>query len=266
MMEPVANRLAVVALIAGLFVGLAPAGTLEAFEQDVARDKPSDQQSRRRRRSTRDDDNLLTRLGVDLAGGLIDGFVVAPGQASWARARGDANRLAEFDMGLEPREPGDPLLPLIRLDFAYFDIQSDVEATDFRLQGGYGPFAVELNPTFYEEQEPDDNLDLYRIWGLYRMSYSDRLEVDLGVGAVILEGNETNAGFSFTTPILVRPYDWLLLEFRPIWSDINGASLNEYEAGVLLNWASIALKAGYRWTRGPNMSLNGPFFGLSIRY
>ena len=156
-------------------------------------------------------------------------------------------------------------MPWVRFDFATLDLESDVEALDFRLQGGQGPLAVEINPTFYEESNPDDNLDIYRFWALWRVPMSNNLEVDLGAGGIHMEGNETNLGTSFTVPVLYQPYDWLVLEARGIWSQINDSDLSEYEAGVLLNWESIAIKAGYRWTCGPNTSLDGPFFGMSIR-
>lgn len=256
-------RFVALAAIVSLLAGVTVAGTLDAFEEDATRDRRSDD-STRRRDSVWDSDTMWGRLGADFVGSLIWVSLVAPGQASWARTAGDMDRLTEFDM--EPRQPGDPLLPLVRFDFAHFDLQSNVEALDFRLQAGYGPFAVEINPTFYKEQAPAANLDLYRIWGLYRLTYHNRIEVNLGVGAIVLDGNETNTGFSYTTPVLVRPYDWLLLEFRPIWSEIKGSSIDEYEIGALLNWQNIAVKGGYRWTRSPNVSLNGPFFGLSIRY
>ncbi len=258
-------RLAVLMTVAGFLVGGASAGTLDRFEEDATQDRSGDDSSRRRNRSTSDDDDgWWDSFGTNLATGLLNGLVVAPGQASWARASGDTNRLG--DLGWEPREPGAPLLPVVRFDFAYLDLQDDVEATDFRAQVGYGPFAIELNPTFYEEDNPASNLDIYRLWGLYRMSVTDRIEFDVGAGAIMLEGNETNTGFSLTAPILVQAYDWLLVEFRPIWSEINETSIDEYEAGVLLNWQNLAVKAGYRWTRTPETSLNGPFFGLSLRY
>ncbi|MBN1362307.1 MAG: hypothetical protein JW993_17055 [Sedimentisphaerales bacterium] len=258
-----ARAIAVILAVVVTMAGTAPGGTLDKFEEDATRDRSRDDSGRDRHRSSWDDDPWDS-FGGNFGAGIVNGLVIAPGQASWARVSGDENRLA--DLGWDPREPGDPLLPIVRFDFAYFNLQSDVEAMDYRAQVGYGPFAVELNPTFYEEEIPADDLDIYRIWGLYRMSITDRIEFDFGAGAIVLEGNETNTGFSLTTPILAQVYDWLLVEFRPIWSEINETSIDEYEAAVLLNWKSLAVKAGYRWTRSPETSLNGPFFGLSIRY
>ena len=77
---------------------------------------------------------------------------------------------------------------------------------------------------------------------------------------------DRNSGFSWTLPVLVRPVDWLLVELRPMWSDLDGSRIDEYELGALFNWNFAAIKAGYRWTHSPNESLDGPFVGLSLRY
>ncbi len=247
--------------VGGLFVDGVRGGTLERFEEDATKDR-SDHDSRRDS-SWDDDEDAWDSFLRDFGLGLFAGLVLAPADASWARVSGDADHLAQVD--LEARELGDPLLPFVRLDFAYLDVESDVEALDYRAQVGYGPFAVELNQTRYEEEDPSSQLDFYRIWGLYRLSYGERIEIDLGAGGVILDGDDCNSGFSVTTPVLVQACDWLLIEFRPVWSTIHGSDIDEYEAGVLFNWESLAIKAGYRWTRSPNMSLDGPFFGLTIR-
>ncbi len=248
--------------ITGFLARGACGGTLEKFEADATEHRSDDDSRRDSSWDDEEDDPWDSFLG-DLGAGLFAGLVLAPGEASWARVSDDADRLADFD--LDARELGDPLLPFVRLDFAYQDVESDIEALDYRAQVGYGPFAFELNQTRYEEKNPSSRLDFYRLWGLYRLSYSERIEVDLGVGGVILDGNDRNSGFSMTTPVLVQACDWLLIEFRPIWSTIHGSDIDEYEAGVLLNWESLAVKAGYRWTHSPNMSLDGPFIGLSIR-
>jgi hypothetical protein len=265
MVKAIVIRVLVVAAIGGLFVSRACAGTLEKFEEDATKDRSKDDSGRDRRASARDGEDSHPWDGFvgEFGSSLIAGLVLAPADASWARISGDADHLAELD--LEARELGDPLVPFVRLDFAYQEVQSDVEALDYRAQVGYGPFALELNQTRYEETDPSSRLDFYRLWGLYRLSYSERIEVDLGAGGLILDGNDRSSGLSLTMPVLVRPYDWLLVEFRPIWSTIHGSDIDEYEAGLLFNWESLALKVGYRWTHSPNMSLDGPFFGLSIR-
>jgi hypothetical protein len=245
------------------------AGKLSDFERDATESRSDDDRDRHDPAGDETwDDSYLYHHHADSSDGIVDGFVAAlliwPGQLSWARAATDADALVDWNA--EPREPGEPMIPIVRFDAAYQNVESDVEALDLRLQLGYGPLGFEINQTRYEEDEPPDHLDLYRLYGLWRMSYGERIEVDLGLGGIILDGEERNSGFSATTPILIQPWDWLLVEFRPMWSNIHGSHINEYELGLLLNWKWAAFKAGYRWTHSPNESLDGPFLGLSIRY
>ena len=233
------------------------AGELDKFEKDATKERPS----QRHDRHHNDNDN---NWWAGLATNFLTALVEIPMHTSWARATGDPTQLAE--LACEPRKPGDPLLPFIRFDASYLAIDPDVDAFDYRIQLGYGTFAFELNQTRYEEKDPPDQLDFYRLYGLLRFSYSDKIEVDLGVGSLILEGDERHSGLSTTTPIIIHPYDWLIVEFRPMWSNVNGSAIDEYELGFLFNYDFAAIKAGYRWTHSPHESLDGPFIGASIRY
>jgi hypothetical protein len=240
------------------------AGKLDKFEKDATRERPKRDHDRDDRRADRYRSDYDNAWGGGQANGFFSDLVVIPIHASWARIAGDEDRLTE--LGCDLRKPGDPLLPFVRFDASYLAIESDVDAFDYRVQLGYGTFAFELNQTRYEEDEPADRLDLYRLYGLLRLSFGDKIEVDLGLGGIILDGDERNSGFSATMPILVQVYDWLIVEFRPMWSQIKGSGIDEYELGFLFNRDFAAIKAGYRWTHSPQESLDGPFIGLSIRY
>lgn len=264
--------LLLVLVAATCFYGQARAGKLEDFERDATRDRSED----RRDDSGRDDpwgeddyDYLPSGKAVHdpvdrFFSGMFSGLLIVPGQASWARAANDTPTLSQWN--LAPRVPGDPFIPLIRMDAAYQAVESDVEALDGRLQLGYGPLAFEFNGTWFQEEDPSARLEIYHLYGLYRLSYGQNVEIDLGVGGIILDGEELNTGASLTIPFLVRIRDWLLVEFRPAWSEVNDTRIDKYELDVLFNWRSVALKTGYRWLESPNESLNGPFVGLSIRY
>jgi hypothetical protein len=258
------------ALCLSVLVSYASAGKLRSFERDATRDRSGRDRRSDRPDPTFDSDDSYIRHGRS---GSISDFMfndllylslIHPGRRSWARVSADSARLG--DLTLEPREPGDPLIPFVRFDAAYQDVDSDVEAFDYRVQVGYGPVGVELHQTRYWEQQPPDSLDIYRVYGLYRLSIGNSLEVDVGLGAIVIDGAETNVGFSSTTPILFYPVDWLVAEFRPMWSDIQGSVTQEYGVALLLNWGYVALRGGYRWTHSPMESLDGPFVGFSVRY
>ncbi|UCG59105.1 MAG: hypothetical protein JSU70_06270, partial [Phycisphaerales bacterium] len=202
-MAGVSRSLAVSVLCLSVLANDAVAGKLGAFEADATKERSSHGRDRVSRDPYDDWDDTYPhsdrRSMSDLF--LNDIFLfslIQPGRASWARATDDATRLANLD--LDAREPGDPLIPFVRFDAAYQDVESDVEALDYRVQVGYGPIGFELNHTRYWEQVPSDRLDIYRLYGLYRLSFGNMIEADLGLGAIILDGDERNTGVSTTTP------------------------------------------------------------------
>ena len=97
------------------------------------------------------------------------------------------------------------------------------------------------------------------------MSFGKHVEWDIGVGAFIIEGNDTNAGESFTTPLFIHPTDFLGVGFRPAASHVKDNRVGDYDLSVLLGWKYAFLKLGYRWVESENESLNGPHIGLSFR-
>jgi len=242
------------------------AGTLDDFEKSALQDKP--EKSRQNTSHRKDCDggysshtdscivDIFGYLLVDIAGAGI----VVGGATSWERT---ANSL-DYSVASEvpARKLGDVLLPFTRLDFAYQDIGHGVEAYDYRAEWGYGPAAIQFNQTRYSEGSPRDNLDLTRIYGLYRMSFGSTVEIDMGFGGLTMHGNDLDSRFSFTLPILFHPNEFVGIELRPAWAD----NIADYDIALLLSQHFSSLKIGYRWVNSPAISLHGPYAGLSAHF
>jgi|GEM_PF-1395706 len=181
------------------------------------------------------------------------------GGSSWERMDPSATNI-------EPRQPGEPALPLVRFDLSYQDVESDVYAVDGRLELGYGPFGLEYRQTRYEESSPDTDLDLIQIHGLYRMTFSKHVELDLGFGAMILDGEDRSSGFSFSCPLRVRFTDMWGVEGKAGWAIIHDNTVSDYDLDVLFTLGYASIHAGYRWVDSGNADLNGPYAGLSLHY
>ncbi len=163
--------------------------------------------------------------------------------------------------------PYNPVLrPSIRLDAAYQNVQSDVRAIDFRAEGGFDFLALQGCFTYYNEENPSDELWLNYVHGLLRLSLGEHLSIQPGAGAVILAGNNRNSGFSLTLPILIYPQDSVGFEFRPTWSWIHNNTINDYDAGLVLGSRNAAFRAGYRWVHSDNETLEGVYMGLTVRF
>jgi hypothetical protein len=168
--------------------------------------------------------------------------------------------------GVRPRREGEALIPVLRLDVTYQHAESDITAWDYRFEAGYGPLGFQMRRTVYDEKVPAASLEVIEYHALYRMSAGSKLEVDLGAGAMILNGFQDNNGYSVTVPILYHPTNFYGFEFRPVWSSINENDIQDFDLAVLFGWRYASIKAGYRWLRSPHQSLDGPEFGIALRW
>ncbi len=252
----------------------AQAQVLDDFEQDATQQRDSASATPRegRRRSSGDtfyhhahhDAGSEENLASALLLGLGTGFV-AGGINSWCRINPPTDTGSEED-GSARRPPGDPLIPFVRLDGSYQYLDSDMDAWDYRIQGGYGPIALEYGNARYREKAPEDYMNVRRAAVLYRMSASHLLEIDIGLGAVELDGNSKHRAFCFSLPVLFYPKEYLGVEFRPYWARFNGSRFNEYDVAACVTLYGLGLKAGYRWLVTPDSSLHGPYTGLVFRF
>lgn len=161
--------------------------------------------------------------------------------------------------------PGLRHLRVIRFDYSYQNVKSDVRGDDFRFELGLDQLAVQVRTTHYRESSPKEDLDVTQGHVLYRIA-SRHLDLDLGVGALNIQGKDSNTGASFTVPLAVHANDYLSLEFRPSWSFIANNTINDYDLALSCGWKYVALRGGYRWLRAHSASLDGPYLGISLRY
>ena len=228
------------------------AGKLGDFESDAT--KKSKGERTPSSSSDHDDDGLDE---------LVLAIILAPLiPITWLARDGvsEATRLAAS------REAADPILPGARLDVVYQDVDSDVDAFAYSIELGQGPLGAEFRQTHYREDEPSGTLDIFQLHGLCRMCALEELEVDLALGAVRIEGDESNTGFSFGFPMRYWPDENIGVEFRPAWGSIHGTWTRDYDLSALVRYEHTSLRLGYRWMESPEESLNGPYVGLSFRY
>ena len=165
------------------------------------------------------------------------------------------------------RENGDPLVPLVRIDGAWQDVSDEIEARDWYGQLGYGAIGVDYRRTCFDQSHPQKTLRME--WGhiLSRLSYGSQVEVDLGMGIYTLTGEEKTSGFSLTSAVLYYPSDHWGLEFRPTVAWINqDTTVNDFDLALHLRHEAVGLKFGYRWTKSTNVTLDGPYAGLVLRW
>ena len=255
-MHRASRHVAIIAVVFLVLPGEVLAGELDAFEKSAKKEKKRDDRGRKGDQEITIGDDTEAEL-EDLLLKAAGVAVLYGGLASWAR-------VSEHDTGIdiEARELGEPLIPFARVDVSYQSVESDIDAYDYRIECGYGPLAVHFNQTDYRESSPSDELELMRIYGMCRMSFGSKVELDLGLGALTLDGNETDTRFSVTTPVLIHPAERIGLELRPAWAE----NFSDYDVALLLGWRYGSAKVGYRWVMSPDESLDGPYVGVSIHF
>jgi hypothetical protein len=250
----------------------AQAGKLDKFEKDATKDRPR----HRDRDDYRDhhhygygwpwDRHDYHRRDSDDNGIPLD-FAISPIGTGLANSMELANGMRlNLDRSLALRELGDPVIPYFRVDTAYQDVSSDIEAKDFYGQLGYGALGVDLRYTEFTEEQPKDTLDLLWVHALARMSYYKHLEIDMGVGMVQMKGNDRTEGFSFTMAALFYPMDWWGVELRPTFAELNDNTLTDLDLSLHLRYSVGGVKFGYRWLKSENLELKGPYAGVVLRF
>jgi len=254
-----------------MVVSGAYAGQLSQFEASATRSRAQDADappSKRRCDESGRNRSCLGSVLDELVGSCIEVvFVPLMTEAvEETRDRISVGRKPDTDAEDGFRYIGDPDLPFFRADFHYQHVNSRVHGLDGRIEAGYGPWGFQVRHTNYEERSPDDSLGLTGIHGLFRVSWSEKLELGLGLGGVLLDGEGENGGFSATVPVNLYPHRRISLRFAPAFSHINGNQLRDYDLSVGFICRYFSLRSGYRWLTAGSETINGPYIGVNVHY
>ena len=182
---------------------------------------------------------------------------------SLARVDGEA----EHEIGeVEIRRTGEPTLPFLQYEHNYFKVSSDIDARENGLELGYGPIGFSCRQTDYREKNPSDELTLNHYHLLFRISPSSSGELGLGIGSLVMDGNDDNSGFSITFPIKLYPSDSWGVRFKPTYSWINGNSIDEYDLSLAYTIRYASIQLGYRFLEAGGKELNGSYLGFAVHY
>lgn len=229
---------------------------LDAFARDVAKGEGA--------RESRTETRLREEPFDDLFGGFLGEVFVG---GLWYGGVGSLGRIQEdpaeeFLDGEYARAAGEPLIPFLRLDADMQRIDPGLDAWNVAAECGYGPIAVWGRMQRFDGDDPDARMDLYEVALLYRLSFGRHVEIDLGGGTVQLDGVADASRGSFLAELRVHPHEWFGLEFRTTLAQ----ELEIYDVALLAGPRFVDFKAGWRWTRSPNESLDGPYAGMAISF
>jgi len=251
-----------------------PESELERFEETATRLNETVDTGKRHRhpeKTSSSDDSLADEnydLGNELTSGILDVaiyIVKVSGVYSWQRVTVPPAGSRSEKKHITPRKPGEKTIPYVRIDESYSQINSHINAVGQRVEIGYGPFGYETRVSHYDDSDPSASLDIRQHHFLYRMSFGDDTEMDIGIGEYEISGLSRNSGDSFMLGFSVYPGEHLGIELRPTWANVNGNGISDHELAINYGERFWSLRVGYHWLAAPDSSLDGPFVGFSLR-
>ena len=241
----------------------AHAGTLDDFEDEATESSSSVRDTVAVQETYAS--NCLGSIGWALVKGVGQGV----GQLLWIGGEASLQRMAPASLGdtvrMGRRVPGEFQLPFAAIDLQYQHVESDIRALGGRAEIGHGLIGLGVSHAHFLEDHPDDELGVTRWHALYRMSLDESFEIDVGLGSIILAGNETNSGFSMTVPVRIDIEETWAADVRPTWGWVGDNTIIQVDAGVMYLWQHVSATLGYRWLTCGDSELNGAFVGVSAR-
>ncbi len=210
--------------------------------------------------------NLAGDIFGEIFADVFAWVIIGTGMQSVYRASGNPGLEPESDY-LSPRQSGEPLLSFLKWDIAYQTVETDVYSVDNNFEMGWGPLAFKFRLSNYQELDPEDDLEVSQIYGVWRMTFTDQFEMDLAFGSMTFQGRRTNSGSAFSMPVYFYPVKHFGIEFTPVWGNIEETTnITMYDIALVFNMKFMAIKGGYRWFDTETESLDGAFTGISFFY
>lgn len=251
----------------------ASAQKLKAFEKDATKKRSSSSNSSRDKDNS-SSDNDYDSVGEFIASSLIQagGSLIVGGLAGLAGGWMKSGTGLSQQGWSEMWELGESRQPFARLDVDYQDVDAGIDAVGLMAEAGYGPFALLGRQTRFTEDVPaeagggKDRLRVTQGYIAARALFESGLGINLGLGGLSLDGEDSNNGFSFTTPIQFRFNQHAGVEVRPAWAHVNGRTITEWDIALLGGIKHADVKVGWRRLESPNLELHGFYAGLSLRW
>lgn len=250
---------------------LAAASDLDEFEEAATTEKTDHEADNKESQVEDDDDSFLESLLEAVFITVIFGtFFTVIGTAI---DEGTKISLARVEAGVETdgakvelRQTGEATLPFFQYEHKYLRVNSDIDARDNGLEIGYGPYGFSCRHTKFTEENPSDELSLTQYHLLLRFSRTSSREFGLGIGSLVMHGNDDHSGLSITFPIKIYPSDSWGVRFKPTFSWINGNAIDEYDLSLAYTKRYASLQLGYRALVAKGKDLDGPYLGFFLHY
>lgn len=232
-------------------------GTLEKVEQKLETPKPDDHHHHH--------DSTTDALADSFFQALLFSLFSQPAPSSWVS--GDLESYVPWgDWHRDLRKEWSPALPTVQFHGAYQNLAGDTQGYRLHLTGGFLLFGADLDWVHYFESTPATRLKIISPHVLIRLLPTKFWQLDVALGAKVIDGRRTHAGFEFGIP----NYFWfgrhVVWDIRPYASEIYGTKIWDVGSGLAFKWKFAGARAGYRLIDIGGESLHGPEVGVVIQW
>lgn len=167
---------------------------------------------------------------------------------------------------MDERERGELLLPILRVEssFLYDDARRGAYGT--LIEGGWGFLGARANYWDHFDVSTDDHVAMITWHLLYRATFGEYLEIDLGGGGIEIGGDNEKHGGSGVFGVRWRPDERLSVEYFRSWHDIEREDYSEHDLAFRVNLEGVHFKLGYRYLGLPERNLKGPYAGIGVTF
>lgn len=160
-----------------------------------------------------------------------------------------------------------PALPTFRLEGDYQKIaDDDVQGYRLNALAGYLALAAEFDWVHYFEQTPTDQLRIMSPRLLLRGSPNRAFEINLALGAKILSGRRSQAGFEIGLPVYFFLGKHAIIDLKNYYAVVTGADVYDGSFGLSGKWKLGGIRAAYRLIRVGSENLHGPEVGMFVQW
>jgi hypothetical protein len=247
------------------------AGELKEFEKDILSSQ-NDKNENKRRTNNSCNNCSGGSIGGEffdaLFGHIVEDIITGTSRAIVEGAITSNQRISggNVDNGLDERLPGDLLIPFYKLNMNIQHVSSRIDAFDIKMEVGMGQAGVEGRATKYWDDAANEELEFYQIQYLHRMSFGDKVAINLGIGSGRLSGIDTYRGMVFSMPIIFHNSKSIGLEIRPSFFDADGQTISEWDTSILYTHRKMAFRFGHRSLKSTNVTIDGFYIGFDVIY
>jgi len=152
-----------------------------------------------------------------------------------------------------------------RIDARYQTTKTDISGIGFHLEVAKNNYGFLTQYTKYDEITPSDELSFTQFHGLFKASTKNNLNLAIGIGVGMLQGEHNTSGISFYLPVHYRFNNIFSAEASSSLTSLNNNAIIDSKLSIKFNYKNISLLLSYLSFISPEENISGPSIGVSYQ-